>query len=43
MRKSLPKNLVALSHFSSPVRYHAVCMIAVSIDVPMVSGTNRKW
>ena len=43
IRKSLPKNLVALSHFSSFVRNHIVCMIATSIEVPIVSGTNRKW
>ena len=43
MRKSFPKNFVARSHFSSPVRTHAVCMPATRNDVPMVMGTKKKW
>ena len=43
IRKSFPKNLVRRSHFSSPVRYQTVCMIATSGASPIVSGTNMKW
>ena len=42
MRKSFPKNFVARSHFSLPVRYHAVCIPATRNEVPMVIGTKRK-
>ena len=43
IRKSLPKNLVARSQRSSPVRTHIVCMIATSGPSPIVIGTKRKW
>src|SRR4051794_26064988 len=39
---SVPKNFVNLSHASSPLRYHSVCMTATSGASPSVSGTNRK-
>src|SRR3954468_6105987 len=40
---SVPKNFVSLSHASSPLRCHSVCMTATSGASPSVSGTNRKW
>ena len=43
MSSSVPKNFVRRSQASTPVRYHAVCMIATSGARPSVSGTNRKW
>ncbi len=43
IRKSLPKNLVARSHASLPVKCHIVCITAIIGASPMVSGTRMKW
>ena len=43
IRKILPQNLVARSHFSFPVRTQAVCMPATSQLRPRVIGTKKKW
>ena len=43
IRKILPKNFVARSHFSFPVRTHAVCIPATSQTSPKVIGTKKKW
>nr|KEO85294.1 hypothetical protein DA06_25530 [Georgenia sp. SUBG003] len=43
MSRTLPKNFVSRCHFSSPVRTHAVCMIATRGDSPIVRGTRMKW
>ena len=43
IRKSVPKNRDRRSHFSSPLRYQSVCMIATNGASPSVSGTKMKW
>ena len=43
IRKSVPKNRVSRSHFSSLVRCQSVCITASSGASPSVSGTNVKW
>ncbi len=40
MSRSLPKNFVMRSQWSFLVRYQIVCMMATSVDRPMVSGTK---
>ena len=42
-RNSFPKNRVAFSQYSLPVRYHIVSISATSKDMPMVNGTRKKW
>ena len=42
IRNNFPKNLVARSHFSLPVRTR-VCIPATRNEVPMVIGTKKKW
>ena len=43
MRRSLPKNLVSRSHFSSWVRTQNVCISATRGARPIVNGTKMKW
>jgi len=43
IRNSFPKNFVRRSQRSSPVRYQIVCMMAISGERPIVSGTKMKW
>src|SRR6478735_4643014 len=43
MRKILPKKRVRWSHFTLPVRNHAVWKIETVSAIPRVRGTNRKW
>ena len=38
---SLPKNFVIRRYVASSVRCHIVCMIATTIDSPIVRGTKR--
>ena len=41
--RSLPKYLVRRSHSVLPERTQSVCMMATSVESPIVSGTKMKW